>query len=248
MRLLGVLLLVGIVVGVGALVAASEDPESHVLARFETPLEGRTISQRHNARLSVEALNGAVIDPHGEFSFNKTVGGWSKDMGYVKAPVSFNGALVDDWGGGVCQTSTTLYNAALLGGFEVVERSRHRFAPGYCPPGRDAAVAFGGIDLKLKNPYDFRVSIRAEMKRSGLVVSLIGPKKVDRKVLLSSEIVRFVSPREYKIEGSGPVNRVRNSGKPGYEVMTYRTIDGRQELVSVDSYPPFHRILETKGR
>ncbi|MCZ7580681.1 MAG: hypothetical protein M5U21_07665 [Fimbriimonadaceae bacterium] len=86
------------------------------------------------------------------------------------------------------------------------------------------------------------------MKRSGLVVSLIGPKKVDRKVLLSSEIVRFVSPREYKIEGSGPVNRVRNSGKPGYEVMTYRTIDGRQELVSVDSYPPFHRILETKGR
>ncbi|MCC6351968.1 MAG: VanW family protein, partial [Fimbriimonadaceae bacterium] len=125
---------------------------------------------------------------------------------------------------------------------------RHRFAPGYCPPGRDAAVAFGGIDLKLKNPYDFRVSIRAEMKRSGLVVSLIGPKKVDRKVLLSSEIVRFVSPREYKIEGSGPVNRVRNSGKPGYEVMTYRTIDGRQELVSVDSYPPFHRILETKGR
>jgi hypothetical protein len=88
------------------------------------------------------ALNGAVIAPGRELSFNHVVASWTPDRGFVLAPVSYDGQLVVDWGGGVCQTSTTLYNAALLAGMEITERHRHFWPPRYAPPGADAAVHF----------------------------------------------------------------------------------------------------------
>ena len=81
------------------------------MAGFATSLQERTASQQHNARRAAASINGQVIQPGGEFSFNKTVKSWSMDRGYVKAPVSYDGDLIREYGGGVCQTSTTLYNA-----------------------------------------------------------------------------------------------------------------------------------------
>jgi vancomycin resistance protein YoaR len=125
------------------------------LVEFATSLEGRTQGQRHNATLAAKRLHGAILAPDATWSFNQTVGQWVRSEGYVRAPVSYGGVLVPAWGGGVCQTSTTLYNAALLAGLEVVERHPHTIAPSYIAPGRDAAVAHGIADLKLRNPYPF---------------------------------------------------------------------------------------------
>lgn len=227
---------------IGAVAMRRSEPTERVLATYGTPLEGRMKSQRHNAELSLRRLDGAVLGPHETFSFNKTVGTWSRDRGYRKAPVSYNGQLVNSWGGGVCQTSTTLYNAALLAGMEVLERHPHRFAPGYVPAGRDAAVAFDRIDLRFANPYPFPVRIEGRIERDRLVVRLLGTGP-STNVDLVQEVRQRREPSEMKIVG-GKIGRVRNSGKPGYEVLIWRRVGEKRELVSRDDYPVMHRIVE----
>lgn len=228
----------------GATLLATEPSGEPCLSRYATDLRGRTPNQRHNALLAARFLNGNVVKPGEQISFNKAVGSWSRDVGYRKAPVSYNGQLIPSWGGGVCQTSTTLYNAALLAGFMVVERSPHRFATGYCPPGRDAAVAFGGIDLVLKNPYRFPVRIEAKEQRASLVVSLYGLEHLPERPRLLTEIREASEPATFAVNWGGTRGHVRNTGKAGYEVATYRVMQGRRELISVDSYPVVHRIVE----
>jgi len=145
-----------------------------VLSTFRTSLEGRTEGQRHNALKAVRAINGAVIPPNGTFSFNSRVGSWTRERGFVRAPVSFGGVLVPSWGGGVCQVSTTLYVAALLAGLEVLERHNHSVAPSYVPMGMDAAVAYGVADLRLRNPFRFPVQIKCEVRGDQIVCQLVG--------------------------------------------------------------------------
>jgi vancomycin resistance protein VanW len=139
------------------------------LVEFATSLEGRTPGQRHNATLAAKRVHGATLAPNATWSFNQTIGQWVRSEGYVRAPVSYGGVLVPAWGGGVCQTSTTLYNAALLAGLEVLERHPHTIAPSYIAPGRDAAVAQGIADLKLRNPYPFPCRIECFVRGDKLV-------------------------------------------------------------------------------
>ncbi len=235
--------IVALVFAGGGLLALQPEGEP-CLARYSTDLTERTRNQRHNAVLAAKYLDGAVIKPGQTLSFNDRVGSWSRDVGYRKAPVSYNGQLVPSWGGGVCQTSTAFYNAGLLAGLDVAERHPHRFATGYCPPGRDAAVAFSGIDLKLKNPYDFPIRVEAKVERSALWVSLYGTKPLPHRPSLLTEIRETYRPQTFASNIGGTRGRVRNTGKAGYEVATYRMANGRKSLVSVDSYPTVHRIVE----
>lgn len=144
------------------------------LSTFRTSLEGRTKGQRHNAIKAMRAINGAVILSGQTFSFNQRVGSWTRERGFVRAPVSLSGILVPSWGGGVCQVSTTLYVAALLAGLEVLERHHHAVAPSYVPMGMDAAVAYGVADLKLSNPFNFPVKLTCEVKNEQIVCQIIG--------------------------------------------------------------------------
>lgn len=235
------------IVGVGAAGVAFaglalQPPAEHDLAKFATSLVGRTPNQRHNADLSVRALSSAVVPPGGTFSFNARVGTFSRDVGYRRAPVSYNGTLIESWGGGVCQTSTTLYNAALLAGMGIEERHRHRFCPGYVTPGRDAAVAFDTVDLRFRNPYPTPVRIEGRIVGDRLEISIIGRAKPP-SVEIVSEVRRADAPREYRILTDG-APRVRNQGKAGFEVATYRLVQGERELLSVDSYSTMNRVVE----
>ncbi len=221
----------------------SAQPE-RVVGRFSTTLEGRLLDQRHNAELALRRLDGLRVPAGGVLSFNEAVGSWSRDQGYRRAPVSFGGTLISTWGGGVCQTSTTLYNAALMGGFEVVERHPHHFVANYVPPGRDAAVAYPNLDLKVRNPYRFPIRVRARVVGEAMVVELWGAGE-GRSIQIAQNVVHRRSPAEFVV-GTGPSQRVRNPGKPGYEVETYRLADGVRELVSVDSYPVMNRVVERR--
>jgi len=233
-------------------------PAQVELAGYATSLKGRTRSQRHNARLAAEGLDGKVIAPGAVFSFNRAVKSWSVDQGYVKAPVSFDGELVPAFGGGVCQTSTTLYNAALLAGLPIKERHAHVFAPHYVTPGRDAAVAYPNIDLRVANPYPFPLRLRAAARGDRLEIRLLGaerapvtahviPHFLSRDVPL--RLTRLVSPR-----GSGGVPRragayLRSPGATGYRVVTYRVLtqsgrEVRRERLSDDTYPAMNRIVQ----
>jgi vancomycin resistance protein VanW len=223
---------------------APKPADDRTLAEFVTPLTGRTANQRHNAELSARKLNGAKIAPGAIFSFNGRVGSWSRDAGFRRAPVSYNGTLIDAWGGGVCQTSTTLYNAGLLAGLDLVERHPHRFAPSYVPPGRDAAVAFSGVDLRLKNPYSVPLTVVAEVRGEELAVRLVGAVPNFDRPTIRTEVRDRVAPREMSVERGRETPRIRNAGKPGWEVMTYRVRSGKSEPISVDSYPVMHRVIE----
>ncbi|HRI42791.1 MAG TPA: VanW family protein [Fimbriimonadaceae bacterium] len=245
MRRLTIALPVGVALVCGAIAVASlgrAEPTERVLATYSTTLEGRLRSQRHNAELCLDRLNGVELGPHEVFSFNRSVGTWSRDRGYRKAPVSYNGQLINSWGGGVCQTSTTLYNAALLAGLPIVERHRHRFAPGYVPPGRDAAVAFDRIDLRFVNPYPFPIRLKGTVENGRLVVRILG-EGPGKSATVTTEVRQRRTPLTVTISG-GTSGRVRNSGKDGFEVLVWRALDGRRELVSVDDYPAMNRIVE----
>lgn len=228
----------------GLAVAMLAQPAQICIGGYTTSLAGRNRSQRHNSELALNKLIGAVIKPGQTFSFNKCVGSFSRDAGYRRAPVSYNGQLIDSWGGGVCQTSTTLYNAALLSGMEIVERSKHRFAPSYIPPGRDAAVAFSAIDLKFKNPYPYPVRILGQIEGDRLTVGIYGPNKLKERPRIV-EIVRDpLRPSTYTIGEEGPRARVRNTGKMGFQVAVWRLRGDSRELISSDSYPSMDRVVE----
>lgn len=233
---IGGLAAVGLSLGLGA------GAQERVVARSQTSIEGRSEAQRHNVSLSLRAIQGKIIPPGGVFSFNEAVGSWSRDKGFRRAPVSFNGSLIDAWGGGVCQTSTTLYNAALRGGLEIVERHPHRFCPNYVPPGLDAAVAFPNIDLRIRNPYSKPLVIRGKIDGNRLEVSLTGPVDVP-DVVISTAILKTSRPAT-KTLGTGSSPWVRSPGKPGAEVEVIRSIAGEREKISRDSYPVMHRVVE----
>ncbi|CAN5712533.1 hypothetical protein BH11ARM2_BH11ARM2_19170 [soil metagenome] len=222
-------------------------PKEATVGAYSTSLKGRTTAQRHNAGLALSRLIGAKIEPGQTFSFNGHVGTFSRDQGYRKAPVSYNGQLIDDWGGGVCQTSTTLYNAALLGGMKIVERNRHRFAPSYVPPGRDAAVAFSNIDLRFTNPLPYPVRIVGRIEGDRLNVALVGAKPLEEKPQVVSEVHEMHSPETYVLGGLNGKRRVRNTGKAGCEVSVIRILGNRRERISHDAYPAMNRVVQVGG-
>lgn len=230
--------------------AAAQPGRWDVIAAYRTGLDDRTPAQIHNARLAVQAIDGKLLPPGGEFSFNKTVGSWSADRGYVKAPVSYEGELIPSWGGGVCQASTTLYNAALLAGLEILERHRHQFPPRYAPPGQDAAVAQYNIDLRFRNPYDRPVRIEAEVRGKWLICRIISRKLPDCDITVEREIREVIPPGEVvRASGTGPEMtwRMVTRGAPGLRVAVYRRVTrGGQSvrtLISEDTYPPLNRLI-----
>lgn len=123
---------------------------THVLASFSTAAGGGN-GRLHNILLSTEALNNTLLLPGEVLSFQETVGPPVPDRGYQLAPIIVGGEVVPGYGGGICQTATTLYNAALLAELEIVERHRHSMPIDYVPPGMDATIAYDSLDLKIKN-------------------------------------------------------------------------------------------------
>jgi vancomycin resistance protein YoaR len=232
---------------------AAPPPEVEI-AGFATSLQERTASQQHNARKAAAAIDGAVIQPGGVFSFNKTVKSWSSDRGYVKAPVSYDGDLIRAYGGGVCQTSTTLYNAALLAGLPILERHCHAFAPHYVPPGRDAAVAQYDIDLRFKNPYPWPIRIRAEAGEQRLNIGIYGAQKPQVAVDIATDMLSTVTPQRLtrvvsQTNGYSERPYLRNPGAVGYRAVTYRifTANGkelRREQLGDDTYQAMNRVVQ----
>lgn len=219
-------------------------PEWTTLAEYTTSLKGRTHGQRWNAQRAAQRIHSVQIAPQTTFSFNAQVGQWVRSEGFVRAPVSYGGVLVPAWGGGVCQTSTTLYNAALLAGLEIVERHPHTIAPSYVPVGLDAAVAQGVADLKIRNPYPFPVRIECEVRGDRLLCRIRAratPAVIRATVpvcLLQREQTDWQPPP--RVPGFNP-----QLGRAGVRVRLWRVrlLNGKQEreLCHESEYLPLPR-------
>jgi len=133
---------------------------------------GRSWSRGHNIEQGAKALDGVVIEPHGELSFNEIVGDRSFQRGFMPANEIARGRVVDGIGGGVCQVATALHAAALHAGFEILEHYVHSKRPRYAGRGLDTAVAWGLKDLRIHNPYGDYVRIRGDARSGTLSVGL----------------------------------------------------------------------------
>ncbi|RKD29447.1 VanW family protein [Lacrimispora algidixylanolytica] len=127
-----------------------------------------------NIELASNALDGLILKPGEEFSFNKATGERSSAKGYRPAGAYLNGVLVEEPGGGVCQVSSTLYNAVVFSGLTTTERHAHSYEPSYVTPGEDAMVSFGGPDMKFVNSSSSAIAIRASFSKQKLKISIVG--------------------------------------------------------------------------
>ncbi|WP_077623017.1 VanW family protein [Sediminibacillus massiliensis] len=133
-----------------------------LVGQYQTYFNSRNKERSHNIKLATEAIDNEVIFPGETFSFNQSVGKRTKEKGYQKAPVIVKGELAEDIGGGICQVSSTLYNAVDRAGVKITERYSHSRKVPYVPPGRDATVSWYGPDFAFQNTYNQPLLIRAK--------------------------------------------------------------------------------------
>lgn len=152
------------------------------IGNFTTSFSSNDVNRVKNIEIATKSLDGKLLLPGEELSFNKTTGARSKSNGYFLANVILNGEYVKDYGGGVCQVSTTLYNAALLSDIEIIERYPHSIPASYVPKGRDATVAYDYLDLKIKNTYDHPIYIEGNPYKNSVEFKIYGnTNKVKKK-------------------------------------------------------------------
>lgn len=139
-----------------------------------------------NVRLTAESCDGVILNPGDEFSYNDIVGERTPERGYQKATIFVSGESVEDYGGGACQSSSTIYMAVLRADLEVTERRSHQFQITYTPISQDATVAWGSQDFKFVNDTDYPIKISMDMGGGALTCTIYGTKTVDKTVEFSS--------------------------------------------------------------
>ncbi|NMB46919.1 MAG: hypothetical protein GX998_11000 [Firmicutes bacterium] len=221
------------------------------IAQYTTTFDSRDENRASNIRLAANCLDGVLLKPGEGFSFNKQVGPRLGSEGYKPAPVIVDGDLLPGVGGGVCQVSTTLYNAVLLAGLDVVIRSPHSLPIAYVPLGRDAAVAYDYMDLAFQNgsPYGLLLSTRVDKER--LTVRVFSDAPLERSIELDTQIVKVLQPGVIrKIDASLSPGTIieETKGRQGYEVQLWRIVKMgdrviHRELVEKSVYKPRDTVI-----
>lgn len=162
---------------------------SQVLAQKSTTLGGSSSARVNNITKAAAAINGLVINPGGDFSYNGTLGQRTLQAGYLGAGAYSGGKVVTEVGGGICQVSSTLYYCTLIANLEILDRTCHWFGVDYLPAGLDATVSWPSPDFKFKNNSDYPIKIEAYVDSSAycLVVRLHGCNPEGIRVELTTE-------------------------------------------------------------
>ena len=151
---------------------SAADTEAQLLGSFATEFNPKEKNRSHNIALASEKINGHVVAPQETFSYNETVGPTGRSRGYKRSTIFIKGEMFKGYGGGVCQVSSTLYNAAANAGMTILERHDHSKPVPYVETGKDAATSYGGIDFKFKNEQPYSVQINAQAEDGTLTISL----------------------------------------------------------------------------
>lgn len=222
-----------------------------LIAVYATQFDPNNKSRYQNVVLASEKINKILVHADAVFSFNQSVGLRLPEYGYKEAPVLVDGKLLLDWGGGVCQVSTTLYNTALLADMQIEERSSHFQPPSYVPLGQDATVADNLLDFKFKNISPYNIYITSEISNNQIIVSIFG-----KQIANSAEIHIETASKNL---GYNTIIRkdtsialgkkiIESVGQIGFDVQTYRVkiINGQEisrENLSSDEYKSEDRII-----
>ena len=209
------------------------------IASFTTKTTSNS-KRNTNVKLSAEAINGTILQPGQEFSFNDTVGQRTEAKGYKGAAAYNNGEVVEEIGGGVCQTSSTLYNAVVKAGLKTTKRQSHTYEPSYVTPGTDATVSWNGPDYKFVNNSSAAIGIRARYSDQTVTVSIYGVPVLEEGVThsLKSQKIKDLDPPAPTYEEDPTlepgVEKQKSGGSRGSRWETRLIVKKGDEIISQD--------------
>ncbi|MGI6712956.1 MAG: VanW family protein [Bacillota bacterium] len=223
-----------------------------IIATFETKFNSGNKSRSFNIKKAAQALDKTVIMPNQVFSFNKIVGPRTKEAGYKEALVIENNRFIPGVGGGVCQVSTALYNAALRANLAIIERHPHSLPVSYVPAGLDATVSYNTIDLKFINSYPNPILLHTKYQPGKLTILIFGKKESVPKVKITRRVIKYYSPETEIIQDPivpPGVTLIEEKGRRGMEVEVKREIiiNGKvfsQEILTLDKYKAQNSIVK----
>lgn len=226
--------------------AADAQAIDTLLGRYTTSFNPGKRDRTHNLTLAARAISGKILMPGKQFSYNGIIGPRELSRGFRNAIIFINGKQEEGLGGGICQVSSTLYNAVLLAGLKIVERSHHSRTVPYVVPGRDATVAYGSRDFRFENPNSAPVCVLTAVGRARLTIDIYGAAADKKNISVYSTQSRRVAARTVTVvDGTlRPGQRkLVEPASPGVSATVYRKItqqDGSvvTEVVSRDRYLP----------
>lgn len=224
------------------------------ISSFSTNYGSISSSARaNNIILATRSINGTVLMPGETFSFNDVVGKRTVERGYQEAPVIINNKTDSGLGGGICQVSSTLYNAVLRGNLKITSRYHHSYPSSYVPLGMDATVDYGNLDFKFTNNYSYPLYIQGSAGGGVVSFSIYSNSSLANiKCVITNDIYEVIQPTtQYVNDSTLPVGTTvyEQPAHTGYKVKVYRTVykDGKQtstETISNDNFKVINGIVK----
>ena len=223
-----------------------------LLATFSTNYNAGNANRTTNLKLAANKINGTVLLPNEEFSYNKVVGERTIKAGYKMAATYSNGAVVDGLGGGICQISSTLYDAVVMANLKITTRRNHQFVTSYLPAGKDATVVWGSQDFKFVNSRKYPIRITATVQNGVATIQVWGIKEeVEYDISIETKKIATIEPAtQYISDPSLPAGqqKVVKAGSNGRKVEAYKVtkLNGQvvsTTLLSKDTYNAMKRIV-----
>ena len=230
-----------------------EDAFPDVLGTYTTLYDASNENRDNNVNLASEKINGTIIYPGETFSYNQIVGKRTIEAGYKEAGAYAGGKVVQEIGGGICQVSSTLYNAVLYANLEVVERYNHYFETSYVDPGRDATVSWGSLDFQFKNNRDYAIKIEAKARNGVCEITIKGIKQDnDDEVVIQPQVTSIIKKTErYENDSSleEGVTEVEQEGHDGctsetHKILMQNGVTVSDEIISQDYYHALEKIIK----
>lgn len=229
-----------------------EEAFPDLIATFSTRFDAGDYNRNVNIKLAAKKTNGTILLPGEKFSFNTVVGSRTLEAGFKEGTAYVGGKIVPDVGGGVCQVSSTIYNAALLANLEIVERSNHMFTTGYVAASRDATVYYGSLDFIFKNTRKYPIKVVASAEGGVCKVSIYGIKEeTEYEVIIESKITSYINPTTvYQNdstleEGKEVVEQTAITGcrSEAYKILKLNGKTISRTLLSKDTYDSRNKII-----
>ena len=224
-----------------------------MLSTFSTRSDASNTPRTTNLKLAMQKLNEVVVSPGETFSYNKTLGKRTAEAGYKEAGGFAGGKVVQTLAGGICQISSTLYDAVVYANLDIVERHNHMFLAGYVGAGKDATVVYGIYDFKFKNTRKYPIMIKTSIGSGVAQISIYGVKEeVEYEVEISSKILSYIPYKVvYETDNSlaSGKEKVAQNGMNGCKSITYKILklNGAQvssTVLSTDTYDPMNKIIK----
>lgn len=222
------------------------------ISTFSTNYDASNVSRTNNLKIASNKTNNVVIMPGEVFSFNQVVGKRTVEEGYKDAKVYENGRVVDGLAGGICQVSSTMYDAALLANLEIVERYNHQFTTSYLPGGKDATVVYGIKDFKFRNSRKYPIKIVTSMGGGTITYSIYGIQEENEYTVVITPVItsRIAGRTITEVDKSlAPGKSVTvQAGHSGQRVTTYKELwqNGTKissEVITNDVYNAMDTIV-----